>query len=418
MEAGVENANSIECIFKDNAQISCNADEELCNVTYQGVRTILKKCKERSDTLSVTVPPLKTVKETSISGYKCHKNCKATYISKEHIKRHQEKKKNESSEEEPQRRLRSNVHTSSFVWKQHCLFCAEDCNVERDKKNPNRWREAYECHTSDRGERGTFRFAILTVCDEREDKQSEEIRTRLSDPRCSHDLHAADARYHEDCRKKFMKFKKSKSDGDRDDSFQELLQLITDNPQRMWTSIDLEKGYRNFNGSKKQRKALVDGVLKNFGDRMVILTSPGLADIVCFRKHASSIIRLQEDDDEKAKNEEKMIQYIGKKIFEEVKAITVDRTVYSKRINRDIALGDVSSTFLQLLSSISPKFSVCSLPSIMIGNMLTAHVMGRATHLLTALSTMVRKKSTIEHLYDFGVLSSYDELKLSFFCCS
>ena len=48
----------------------------------------------------------------------------------------------------------------------------------------------------------------------------------------------------------------------------------------------------------------------------------------------------------------------------------------------------------------------------MIGNMLTAHVMGRTTHLLTALSIMVRKKSTIEHLYDFGVLSSYDELKL------
>ena len=45
MEAGVENANSIECIFKNNAQISCNANEELCNTTYQGLRTILKKCK-------------------------------------------------------------------------------------------------------------------------------------------------------------------------------------------------------------------------------------------------------------------------------------------------------------------------------------------------------------------------------------
>ena len=128
MEAGVENANSIECIFKNNAQISCNANEELCNITYQGLRTILKKCKERKDTLNVTVPPIKTVKETSNSGYKCHKNCKATYISKDHIKRLQEKKKNESSEEEPQHRLRSNVHTSSFVWKEHCLFCAEDCN--------------------------------------------------------------------------------------------------------------------------------------------------------------------------------------------------------------------------------------------------------------------------------------------------
>ena len=81
--------------------------------------------------------PLKTVKENSNSGYKCRKNCKATYISKDHIKRLQEKKKNESSEEEPQRRLRSNVHTSSFVWKEHCLFCAEDCKIKRDKKHPD-----------------------------------------------------------------------------------------------------------------------------------------------------------------------------------------------------------------------------------------------------------------------------------------
>ena len=34
--------------------------------------------------------PLKTVKENSNSGYKCRKNCKATYISKDYIKRLQD----------------------------------------------------------------------------------------------------------------------------------------------------------------------------------------------------------------------------------------------------------------------------------------------------------------------------------------
>ena len=47
MEAGVENANSIECIFKNNAQISRNADEELRNIKgYRGLQ-----CNERSDTI-------------------------------------------------------------------------------------------------------------------------------------------------------------------------------------------------------------------------------------------------------------------------------------------------------------------------------------------------------------------------------
>lgn len=43
---------------------------------------------------------------------------------------------------------------------------------------------------------------ILKTCDKRNDLQSEEIRVRLSGAVA--DLHAADARYHVDCKAKFM----------------------------------------------------------------------------------------------------------------------------------------------------------------------------------------------------------------------
>ena len=248
----------------------------------------------------------------------------------------------------------------------------------------------------------------MTACDERGDKWSDEVRTRLNDRRSSHDLHTADARYHEECRKKFMRFKKAKLDEYSDDAFQELLQAIEDDPKRMWNSIEMERTYKEINGIRKSRKSLVNGVLTHFGDIMVHLTSPGLADIVGLRKHTASIIRLQEDDNEVAKNEEKMIDRVAKKILSEVRVTNSDRTLYRKRINIDIALEDVRPTLRQLLSYISPYLSLCSLPSIMIGNMVTAQVLGRTTHLLTSLSIFIRKKKQIEHLYDYGVVSSYE----------
>ena len=37
---------------------------------------------------------------------------------------------------------------SQFNWKEHCLFCGEDCHVLKDPKNPSRWRKVYFCRTS------------------------------------------------------------------------------------------------------------------------------------------------------------------------------------------------------------------------------------------------------------------------------
>ena len=87
----------------------------------------------------------------------------------------------------------------------------------------------------------------MTACDERGDKWSDEVRTRLNDRRSSHDLHTADARYHEECRKKF----------------------IEDDPKRMWNSIEMERTYEEISEIQKSRKSLVNGVRTHFGDIMV-----------------------------------------------------------------------------------------------------------------------------------------------------
>ena len=35
-----------------------------------------------------------------------------------------------------------------FDWKRNCLFCGEAC-IDKDPKHPDRWREYFECHTSE-----------------------------------------------------------------------------------------------------------------------------------------------------------------------------------------------------------------------------------------------------------------------------
>ena len=79
----------------------------------------------------------------------CHKNCISSYCFKDHLQRLLKKrKKDEASEEEP-KRLRS---STTFNFREHCLFCGEPCSLEPSKKHPDRWRKAYLCRTG--GEKG------------------------------------------------------------------------------------------------------------------------------------------------------------------------------------------------------------------------------------------------------------------------
>ena len=96
----------------------------------------------------------------------------------------------------PNRARRSEQPKILFL--QHCLFCGEKCDVVKDPKHPDRWRPAYSCRVGETfGNRG-LREAILEACEVRNDTQSEQIRVRMGGVLTN--LHAADVRYHVDCK--------------------------------------------------------------------------------------------------------------------------------------------------------------------------------------------------------------------------
>ena len=58
-------------------------------------------------------------------------------------------------------------------------------------------------NASERVGRETYKEALLRICDKRGDLWADQVRLSINGHCASSDLHAADAPYHEDCRKRF-----------------------------------------------------------------------------------------------------------------------------------------------------------------------------------------------------------------------
>lgn len=58
-----------------------------------------------------------------------------------------------------------------FHFLENCIFCGEICVMDKDSKNPSRWREVFLCMTADRGaNKDTFKNVIMKVCENRGDE--------------------------------------------------------------------------------------------------------------------------------------------------------------------------------------------------------------------------------------------------------
>ena len=83
-------------------------------------------------------------------------------------------------------------------------------------------------------------------------------------------------------------------------------------------------------------------------------------------------------------------------IPKETRKLAPDKASYSTRIDTVKAVGEVSSTLKCLLSSISNKLDL-TLPSILIGNIITSIIKNQPTSLL------VREKKLLEQFSDYRV---------------
>ena len=143
-------------------------------------------------------------------------------------------------------------------------FDGLQCNVEKPAKNPGRWRKAYLFRQVESAETGeSVKEILLQKCNERKDKWGGEVRLRIQG--AESDLHAADARYHADCRSKFIGKRNANAatstsipSRDSDTAFDNIVKCMEFDMSKIWNSIELFKMYEDNGADRLQRKQLVN----------------------------------------------------------------------------------------------------------------------------------------------------------------
>lgn len=394
-----------ECYFAKIFGCGSSA-KELTNAGLNRITKIIESSKTRCDDLHVELQ--KNIDSDKSMTIQCHRDCVSSYTSSYHIQRHLKRigGTRSSSEPPPKRRTRlSNVNV--FDFQENCLFCGENCVMDPDPRNPSRWRKAVRCRTACRPGKQTFKDAILEVCNSRKDERAGAVEVRLHG--AITDLHAADARYHDDCRKSFMsprciEFTTQKPGQSKDLALEAIMNEMQLDTSYVWTSIEIYNHYKGHGGTSLSRGKLIQQLTDVFHKELMVFASPGLANIIMFRSRASNLLRLVELEEE-----DRSIDTIAKQIVRESKEMCSDRKLYNVRMNKALATEEASYTLLALLSSLSDKLNH-TLPAILIGNMITGILTSSPTSLQVALGVQTRDKNKIECLHDYGVTCSYDEV--------
>ena len=108
------------------------------------------------------------------------------------------------------------------------------------------------------------------------------------------DLHAVEARYHEDCMSLFFssinhKHSASTTQLEIDTGLEHLLKVMSADKSRILNSLELYMEYQNNHGSIITRRDLIVKLKAYFQDELVILSSPGYPSFVAFHCNAAVV---------------------------------------------------------------------------------------------------------------------------------
>ena len=402
-----------ECFFKEKYGIDCKSEDKLSQSRGPSrIQSIIAASKAYGDGLHLTLErQLATNEEISLSY---HKNCVSRYTSRTNLAHHKKVTTDTDAQEQPtKKRLRRSAE--HFDFKKHCLYCGEACNVEKDPKNPSRWRPSFLVRsTHSEHERQPYSDYILSKCCQRSDEWSEQVKLRIQG--AVSDLHAVEGRYHVDCRNRFFSDRAACSHTDSRDeerpppdaAFQAVVHEMCSDKGCLWNSTDLYDLYTRNSGTQHSKRILLNKIQSHFGNEILVLTSPGIASIVAFRTASAHILKIVSDDEKD--DLQSATKTLSREIIAECKDIPNDTTTYSTSIDKEHAAKATSSTLQELLAAISPDLAY-TLPALLIGNVVTSIVTKRTTDLQLALGMLFKdSKELLSHKFDYKVTCSYDEI--------
>jgi len=147
------------CLFAKISTCKCSENTALTKPGPERIQTIINSSKIYGDGLFKELE--EHIESDNECSFFCHKSCVSSYTSKQHISRVLKRKGDAAtcSHISPKKKRRSSM--PDFDFRKHCLFCGNDCILEKDPRNPKRWRRAYLCRTVG----GTdMKHEILNTC--------------------------------------------------------------------------------------------------------------------------------------------------------------------------------------------------------------------------------------------------------------
>ena len=140
----------------------------------------------------------------------------------------------------------------------------------------------------------TFKESIIEACNKRNDDKAQQVKLRVFG--AVSDLHAADARYHKDCRDSFMpphsvnfaaKAYTSNQHTNIEEAFLSTVMDIAADKSKIWISVEVFELYLSHGGEECSRRSLVSKLADYFGSDFLVLGGKGVANLLVFRSKAS-----------------------------------------------------------------------------------------------------------------------------------
>ena len=221
-------------------------------------------------------------------------------------------------------------------------------------------------------------------------------------------------RYHRNCLSSFeseanIKSARNKQDQYNSDKepFNFVLRSVLLNRERTWNSTELMQMYKNKGGTDSNPTRILSRLEHYLKGDVYLFRSKGLATIVLHKSRATELLKLVscEDEDETAN-----IERVANKIKSEVVSLPGLKNEYPV-LSANHLEEICSPTLANLLKSISPKFEDNLKSIALISGMISTVSSYKSSILQVALGVFVQDKRLIDHLYEYGITASYDEVR-------
>ena len=254
--------------------------DELVEIkTTKGRQTLAQISKNKHDDLHE--------KFLTASTLTFHKTCRIKYY-RNTSKRIASSDNLDDKQDTPCKRQKANHSrsiTNTFDFKKHCMFCGKLASI--DKKNPNRKNNIIHLV-----EYLTYREIVLVRAKARGDDLGATVEHRMLN---TEDLVAAEARYHNSCRKSFFRdVEYTKKSDLKKYAFENLSNFLLENTECQYSLSELTDIMVSFVDDDEDNaytsKHLKTLLKERFGEDIILTEIPGKDCVVTFCKVSQAIL--------------------------------------------------------------------------------------------------------------------------------